>query len=40
MMDEVNSSMIYSIYFKNFCKFQMHPHPAQQSKEKKKEGKI
>jgi hypothetical protein len=35
MMEGVNSSMIYLIYCKNFCKFHNVP-PAQQLKEKKK----
>jgi hypothetical protein len=34
MVDGVNSSIMYLIYFKNFCKcHNVSPHPAQQKKE-------
>jgi hypothetical protein len=40
MMEEMNSSMIYLMYCKNFCKCHMFLHPENNTKLKIKEEKV
>jgi hypothetical protein len=40
MMEEVHSSIIYLIYFKNFCKCHSIPLPSTTVKKKKDKSKI
>jgi hypothetical protein len=40
MVEQMHSSTKYLTYCKNFCKFHMYPHSAQQCKKKKETLKM